>query len=175
VRRGFFVGVVLLACGTPQTEKQAAVSYRASYTVEPGVSSAVTFPFPIDGAGAAIEQQLAGQDGGVRVVSTDAGTGLLIENRGGGSFSFTHERLEGLGEGSGVPEATLSQQVVDGGPGDRYVRVNRGLSGLVQIDFEYTVSRDCGGGCGGKRTWAFQGPVGMGLQEVPMNFVEEKR
>jgi hypothetical protein len=55
------------------------------------------------------------------------------------------------------------------------VRVNKGGSAAAQVRFEYTVRRDCGATCGGTRRWVYDGPVGLGLQKVEMNFSEETK
>jgi len=178
--RGLIAAALGLALGCggppPQTKDEAAVTYRAAFTSEAGVSAKVTFPLPDDASQQLVTQGLVVSDGGTaRVESSPEGTGLALEGRGRVEASFTSKQVKGLGEGTGVPEAVLSRQVPDGGTGDRYFRVNKGGSAQVAVEFEYTASRDCGGGCGGKRTWKYEGPVGLSLQEVATDFSEEKK
>ena len=83
--------------------------------------------------------------------------------------------LKGVAAGRGPPDLFLTTQVLDAGPAEAYLRVNKSGSAIVTVSFELTASRDCGNGCGGKRSWTFSGPVGIALQPVTMNYVEEKR
>ncbi|MFZ5467882.1 MAG: hypothetical protein ACOZIN_00480 [Myxococcota bacterium] len=175
--RHAWLGVAALcACGPPpQTKDEAAVTYRASFTAEGGVNAKVVFPFPVDGAALVVEQGLQVSDAGTaRMENAQEGSGLALEGNGYVEVTFSAPKVKGLGSG-GIPEAMLSRPVPDGGMGDRYMRVNKGGSASVQVEFEYTASRDCGASCGGKRSWTYQGPVGLSLQEVPMGFSEEKR
>jgi len=168
---------VLAGCGPPppQAKDEAGITYRAAFSAEAGVSTKVVFPLPDDASQFTVTQGLVVSDGGTATVEALAeGTGLAVEGRGQVTASFTGGRVKGLGEG-GIPEAVLSRPVPDGGAGDRYFRVNKGGSALVAVEFEYTASRDCGTACGGKRSWKYEGPVGLSLQEVATTFSEEKK
>lgn len=175
---GLGLGVLLGAgCGggPPQAKDEAAVVYRAAFTSAGGVNTTVIFPFPVDGAELQVQQNLMVSDGGTaRVENTAQGLGLAVEGFGHVEASFSAPKLSGLGNG-GIPEAALSRPVPDAGTEERYFHVNKGGSGSTQIDFEYSATRDCGEGCGGKRSWTFQGPVGLSLQAVTTSFVEETR
>jgi hypothetical protein len=43
----------------------------------------------------------------------------------------------------------------------------------VPVEFEYTATRDCGAGCGGKRSWTYKDTASPGLEPVSMTYVEE--
>ncbi len=175
---GLLAALTLSACGgPPQRKDEATVVYRAGFTAESGVTTQVVFPFPSDGTAAQVEAGLVVTDGGsARVQVLDGGGGgLAVEGRGHIEASYSSLRVKGLAESEGIPAAGLTRQVPDGGAGDLLVHVNKGGSSVATVDFEYTVGRDCGGGCGGTRSWKFQGPVGLGEQEVPMTFSEEKK
>ena len=150
------------------------MTYRASFVAEPGVSAAVLCPW----ADVVDTQILAGlgfTDGGsARVATIFEGTGLSVEGHGSAEASFHVEKLEAFGTGDGIPDAKLTLQVVDGGLGDRYFKVNKGGSSTMKVQFEYTVSRDCGRGCGGSRSWTYSGPIGISVQEVATTFKEQK-
>jgi hypothetical protein len=170
------MSMIATACGSPppQTKSQVSVTFRAGFVAEPGVSAAVLVPFPTDGTEAKILEGLLLTDGGsVRLATIFEGTGLSVEGHGSASASFSVEALEALG-GDGIPDAGMTLQVADGGTEARYFKVNKGGSSTMKIDFEYTVSRDCGRGCGGKRSWTFSGPVGLSVQEVATTFKEQK-
>ncbi|MBI3183114.1 MAG: hypothetical protein HYZ28_13330 [Myxococcales bacterium] len=164
------------SCGGPPHRKdEARLSYRAAFTAEPGVNAKVIFPFPNDGAQLSVEQGLSVSDGGTaRLESTPEGMGLAVEGKGQVEAAFAQERVKGLPAGEGVPEASVSRPVPDGGTGDRYFRVNKGGSASIQVDFEYSATRECGPMCGGKRSWTYRGPVGLSLQEVQTSFTEER-
>lgn len=176
------IGAALLCagaagCGAPpsQAKDEAAITYRAAFNAEAGVNAKVVFPLPDDASQFTVTQGLVVSDGGTATIEAFAeGTGLAVEGRGSVSATFVGARVKGLGEG-GIPDAVLSRPVPDGGAGDRYFRVNKGGSALVAVSFEYTASRDCGTACGGKRSWKYEGPVGLALQEVATTFSEEKK
>jgi hypothetical protein len=171
------VCAVAAGCGAPpsQAKDEAGITYRAVFHAEAGVSAKVVFPLPDDESQLTVTQGLVVSDGGsARVEAFAEGTGLAVEGRGSIAVAFTGGRVKGLGEG-GIPDAVLSRPVPDGGQGDRYFRVNKGGSGLVAVEFEYTAVRDCGSACGGKRSWKYEGPVGLSLQEVATTFSEEKK
>jgi hypothetical protein len=60
----------------------------------------------------------------------------------------------------------------DAAPNAYLFSVNKGGSALVQVDYSFTASRDCGSGCGGSRAWNYAGPVGLGPQPITVNFKE---
>ncbi len=177
--RAFGLGMALIAtgCGSPapQTKSQVSVTFRAGFVAEPGVSAAVLVPWPNDGTEAKILEGLQLTDGGsVRVAAIFEGTGLSVEGHGSATASYRVEALEAIGSGDGIPEASLSLQVDGGSSADRFFKVNKGGSSTMKVEFEYTVSRDCGRGCGGKRSWTYSGPVGLSVQEVATTFKEQK-
>ena len=172
------LAAVGLSCGgsPPQARDEAAITYRASFTAEPGVSAKVTFPHAQDAAALAIESGLAVSDGGTwHLDALQQGLGLTLEGRGHVEASFVGAGVKDLGNAGGVPLARLTRDVPDGGIQERYVQVNKGGTASLQIDFEYTASRDCGATCGGKRSWTYTGPVGLGLQDIQTTFTEVKR
>lgn len=167
--------LALASCGGPLHQKdEASVTYRAAFSSEAGVNTKVLFPFPDDGAQLQVERGLVSSGGSFRLESSAEGVGLSLEGRGRVEVSFRADKVKGLGEG-GIPQASLTRSVPDGGIGDRYVRVNKGGSATLPIEFEYTAARECGDRCGGRRSWTFSGNVGLALQEVSMSFVEEQR
>ena len=171
------MAVIAAGCGSPppQTKSQVSVTFRAGFTAEPGVSAAVLVPWPIDGSELELLKGLQLTDGGTaRLATIFEGTGLSVEGHGSATASYTVDALEAIGSGDGIPDAGLSLQVADGGTDARYFKVNKGGSSTMKVDFEYTVSRDCGRGCGGKRSWTFSGPVGLSVQEVTTTFKEQK-
>ncbi len=165
--------LLLASCsGPPQKQDEAQVVYRAGFTAEQGVITEVLYPFPSDGLQDAVDAGLTVSDGGtVKVVDDQQGPALSVTGQGTVTASFTGFHVKGLPAGSGIPAASLSRGSVDAG---YYFRVNKGGSASAQIDFEYTVSRDCGGGCGGTESWKFSGPVGLALQVLQLSFTEEK-
>ncbi len=168
---------LISACGSPppQAKSQVAVTFRASFQAEPGVTAAVLVPWPIDGTESEILKNLELSDGGsVRLATIFEGTGLSVEGHGSASARYSAQSLEALGTGDGIPAAAMTLQVTDAGLGDRYFKVNKGGSSTMKVDFEYTVSRDCGRGCGGKRSWTYSGPIGLSVQEVATTFTEQK-
>lgn len=167
--------LLLLGCGAPpQKKNEAAVTYRAKFTAEPGVLTTVTFPFSGDNAQRTVEQGISVTDGGTaRLESSNEGIGLTVEGRGTVEASFTGT-VTGLGEGE-IPEAALSRSRVENGGTVASFYVNKGGTALVNVELEYTADRDCGGSCGGKRSWKFSGPVGLSVQEVSVEFTESKR
>lgn len=171
------MAVIAAGCGSPppQTQSQVSVTFRAAFQAEPGVSAAVLVPWPNDGLASTILAGLQLSDGGTaRVATIFEGDGLSVEGHGSAEASYTVEALEALGSGDGIPDAGLTLQVADGGIEQRYFKVNKGGSSTMKVQYEYTVSRDCGRGCGGKRSWTFSGPVGLSVQEVVTTFKEQK-
>jgi hypothetical protein len=160
-------------CGGPQARDETAITYRAGFKAEAGASTKVFFPFPVDAAASEVSEGLSVTDGGTASVLSDGGTWLVVSGRGEIEASYRATKSKAFGEES-IPSAQLSGEVPDAGPDVRYVTVNKGGTASAQIQFEYTASKDCGGGCGGKRSWTFQGQVGLSRQEVQMTFVEEK-
>ncbi|MGQ0507296.1 MAG: hypothetical protein ACT4TC_18480 [Myxococcaceae bacterium] len=171
------LALVLSACGpAPQTKDQAAILYRAGFSAEAGVVTKVIFPWIADGTAAEAEAALSVTDGGtVKLETTLDGVGMAVEGKGTVTATYAATRAQGMGGGEGVPEAQLTRPVPDAGTATRYVQVNKGGAASAQIEFEYTASRDCGAGCGGKRGWKYEGPVGLSRQEVLMVFSEEQR
>lgn len=167
------LAALALGCGgPPQRKDEAAVTYRAAFTSEAGVSAKVVFPFPTDAASSRVRDGLSVSGGTAQVEQTSEGTGLAVEGKGRVEATFQADRVAGLGEG-GVPEAAISRLVPDGGTAALF-RVNKGGSALLPVELEYTASRDCGAGCGGRRSWKMQELVGLGLQEVQLEFSEEQ-
>ena len=175
-RRLLALGWALAACGpSPQGKDEAAITYRARFSAESGVSTQVHFPAPTDGSQAELLSGLVVSGGGTATLaSPDAGGGLVLSGRGEVEATFSAARVKGLGSEQ-VPQAELSSGVPDAGAGERVVRVNKGGSAQAQLEFEYTAERDCGAGCGGRRTWKFSGPVGLGPQQVSMTYEETHR
>lgn len=167
---------MLAGCGpSPQEKDEAAITYRARFTAETGVSTQVTFPVPIDASQTELLAGLVISGGGTaKLESPDAGGGLTVSGKGEIDATFSASRVKGLGSEQ-IPQADLSSASVDGGKGDRFLRVNKGGSAQAQVLFEYTAKRDCGAGCGGERSWNFSGPVGLGPRAVSMTFEETHR
>jgi hypothetical protein len=65
--------------------------------------------------------------------------------------------------------------VPDASTTERYFQVNKSGSALINIEFEYSATRDCGGSCGGSRSWKYTGPVGLSVQAVTVEFTESTR
>jgi len=167
------VGLALGCSAPPQTKDETAVTYRASFSAEPGVGTKVVFPWIGDGAAFAAQSALSVSDGGSFAIETDnEGLGLALSGQGDVSVSFSDAHVTGVGSGTGVPEASLTRPDPDGG---YFFRVNKGGKALVNVQFEYTASRDCGDKCGGTRSWKYSGPVGLALQQVTLQYSEEKR
>lgn len=149
--------------------------YKAAFRSEPGVNCKVLFPLP---EGAVQEALLTGMtvtDGGTATVEDTAeGRSLAVEGRGTVEAIFEAVVGAGVGQG-GIPEVTLTRGIPDGGAGAFYLRVNKGGSSLVPLAFEFSATRDCGNGCGGQKSWLFEGPVGLSRQEVTMTYSEEKQ
>ena len=148
------MAVIAAGCGSPppQTQTQVSVTFRAAFQAEPGVTAAVLVPWPNDGTEAELLKGLTLTDGGsVRVATIFEGTGLSVEGHGSAEASYTVKALEAFGSGEGIPDAGLTLQVADAGTEQRYFKVNKGGSSTMKVQFEYTVSRDCGRGCGGDR------------------------
>ncbi len=173
---GALVAGGMFGCGAPpQRADEAAVTFRAAFSAEQGVVTRVIFPWIADGAAAEAEAGLTVSDGGTAKWETTAdGLGLALEGKGFVEASYSAPRAAGLGNERGIPEAQLTRGVPDAGTAQRYVQVNKGGAATAAVEFEYTASRDCGGGCGGKRGWTFDGPVGLSRQEVSMTFTEAK-
>jgi len=170
------VGLALGCSAPPQTKEETAVHYRASFSAEPGVATKVVFPWLGDGAAFAAQSGLSVSDGGSFALETDnEGLGLAVSGQGDVSVSFDDAHVTGVGSGKAVPEASLTRLAPDGGTTEYLFRVNKGGKALVNVDFEYTASRDCGAECGGTRSWKYQGSVGLALQQVSLQYSEEKR
>ncbi|MBK7858706.1 MAG: hypothetical protein IPJ65_08810 [Archangiaceae bacterium] len=170
--------LVLASCGSgAQAKDEASIVYRIKFSAEEGASTSVTFPLPSDAALTTVQSAIAVTDGGTIdwVREDDQLITAKLAGHGIAEATFSVKNLKGFPEGSGAPEATLSFHQPDAGPGDLYVRVNKGGFPTANVEFEYTASRDCGSGCGGKRSWTFSGDVGLALQPVHMNYVEEHR
>jgi hypothetical protein len=166
--------LALFACPEPpQLRDEAAITYRAGFSAESGVTTKIYVPFPIDAAADEVKKGLTVTDGGaVGYEASDGGVFLTVSGRGVIQASYQAARSKAFGSAE-IPDAQLSQQIPDAGSEARYMKVNKGGSATAQVDFEYTVSKDCGAGCGGQRSWTFQGPVGLSLQEISTQFVEE--
>ncbi len=161
VRRALLPLVLASCSGPPQTKEEAAVVYHASFSAEPGVMTEVLFPFSDDALASAIEGALKVSDGGtLSVLSDQQGTALKLVGAGRDRRHLRRLEAEGAGErhrrARGRPSPRGS---VDAG---YYFRVNKGGSASCDVGFEYTVSRDCGGGCGGKKSWKYAGAGGAG-------------
>lgn len=173
---GLSVALLLSACGGPQAQDEASLIYRASFRAEPGVQTTVVFPFVGDGAAAQVQAGLTVTDGGsVTVEDQPEGRGLVVAGQGAVTVLYDGAKVKGVDRGAGVPQAQLTRQVPDAGTTERYFRVNKGGVANVQVDFEYTATRDCGPGCGGSRSWTYLGPVGLAVQQVSVVFSEAKR
>jgi len=165
----------------PQAEDEASITYRVKFTAGPADNTRVIFPLPEGAARTAIMMGIMPDAGTVAWVDQgDAGPGAhglgaALDARGSAEASYFIKALKGVGGGTGAPDVTLSMQVPDGGPGDLYLRVNKSGSAIVAVEYEFTASRDCGPGCGGKKSWTYSGSVGTALQPVQMTYVEEKR
>ena len=169
--------LALLSCGQAvQSKTEATVKYHLAFTAEPGASTRVIFPLPIDAAQNSVQTAITVSDGGtIAWVEQAEGLGAALDGHGTASADFFVKNLTGWPESDGPPAAVLSMHQPDAGPGEMYLRVNKGGFATVNVEFEYTATRECGLGCGGKRSWTFSGPVGLTLQRVSMNYVEEKR
>jgi hypothetical protein len=171
--------LAMLGCGAPaQMQDEATITYRLAFMAGAADNTRVIFPLPNDDGGAlmGIQSGLQPSDGGtISWIEQTEGLGAALDARGSAEAEYFVKSLKGVGGGMGPPDVTLSMQQPDGGPGDLYLRVNKSGSATVNVSFEFTASRDCGSGCGGKRSWTFSGPVGIALQPVHMNYVEEKR
>ena len=151
------------------------MTYRAGFRAEPGVNCRVVFPVPEGAVQGPLMGGLRVSDGGTAFLDTSPeGVGLALEGRGSLEVSYEATVGEGVGEG-GIPEVSLSRGVADGGVELRTVKVNKGGSPLVPLTFEFAAKRECGGGCGGTRSWRFDSSVGLSLQEVSMTYFEEKQ
>ena len=180
-RLGFALAVTALAvvglarCGAQQPD-EVAVTFRAAFKAEAGVSTEVVFPFPSDALADAIAQGLEVTDGGTaEVKDTTEGRGLSLVGKGEISATFTAKKLKGLGSDKGIPQTGLTRLVPDAGTNSYYVRVNKGGTPLATTDFAYEVSKDCGPECGGNRKFSYAGPVGLALHVVEMTFSEAKQ
>ena len=169
--------LALLGCGPPaQMQDEATITYRLKFTSSQAVQTRVIFPLPDDPAQMPIMSGLIVADGGsVTYIMANEGLGAALDGLGHAEASFFVKNLGGIDGGSGVPDVKLSMQVPDAGPADVYLRVNKAGTGNVSVEFEYSASRDCGNGCGGKKSWKYSGDVGLARQEVHMDYVEEKR
>jgi hypothetical protein len=170
--------VMVVGCGpSPQEKDEASVVYRASFDAEAGVVTKVIFPVPPSEFQIVMVGALnVTGDATTAIETSNEGVGLAVQGKGKVEASYVNKRVKGFFAASdGVPDATLTRDVASAGPEMRYFRVNKGGSSVAPVQFEYTVSRDCGPGCGGKRSWTFSGPVGLGPQAVELKYIEEKR
>jgi len=168
-----FVPLLLASCSSPpQKQDEVAIVYRAGFSAEEGVMTEVLYPFPADALAMTVQNGITVSDGGTAKVVTDQqGTALSVSGQGAITAQLETFHSTGLMAGNVIPSASLSRGSVDAG---YFFRVNKGGSASAQVDFEYTVTRDCGGGCGGSESWKFSGPVGLALQVVQLSFTEEK-
>ncbi|MBX7116060.1 MAG: hypothetical protein K1X64_17150 [Myxococcaceae bacterium] len=177
------VGAALTAalavgCGpAPQAKDEAAVVYRVSFDAEAGVSTKVVYPVPPGDFQAVLVAGLTVTDGATAAIeNTTEGVGLALSGKGKVEASYSNKKAKGyFGTGDDAPDATLTMDVANAGTEQRYFRVNKGGSSVAPVTFEYTVSRDCGSGCGGTRAWTFSGSVGLGRQQVELKYAEETR
>ncbi len=171
------LALLCLACGSPPQKKdEVALVYRAAFRAEAGVSTKVVFPWIADGTAFEVQQALSVTDGGTWAIEdSPEGVGLAVTGFGNHAVTFNGSKVKGLEASQGIPAAALTRLVPDGGPGERYFKVNKGGTALVNVDFEYTAIRDCGAGCGGTRSWTYLGPVGLSVQTVSMEFSEATR
>jgi hypothetical protein len=168
--------IALSTCSPPpQGMDETSITYTLKFVAEQGVNTRVIFPLPLDAG--EVELGLTATDGGTVsfIDQTNEGRGAALDGRGTTVATFIGKHVKGFGSSTGLPDVTLSMQQPDGGPGDLYLRVNKGGSAIVHVEYEFTASRDCGNGCGGKRSWTFNDDVGITLQPVHMTYVEEKR
>jgi len=173
---GLSLVLLLLSCGGPQGKDEASLIYRASFRAEAGVQATVAFPFVADGAAAAVQAGLTVTDGGSFTVEDQPeGRALVVVGQGSVTVLFDGAKVKGLDSAGGIPQAELTRQVPDAGTTERYFKVNKGGVANVQVDFEYTATRDCGPGCGGTRSWTYLGPVGLTVQQISVLFSEAKR
>jgi hypothetical protein len=159
-----------------QSRDQAAIVYHLKFTAELGVQTQVIFPMPTDATENTLMSSLTvNEDGGtLGWFMTREGEGIGISGNGSISADMTLSAVSGFDPGSGAPDASLSMQVPDAGPYDYYLVVNKGGGAPAEVEFEYTATRNCGNGCGGKRSWKFSGSAGVGgPAAVTMDFVEE--
>ena len=171
------IAMLGLACGpAAQQQDEATITYKVKFVSSQPVNTRVIFPLPDDGAQMAVMNGLFAADGGAvaYVQLTEGGVGTALDGLGMAEASYFVKNLKGLDGGSGPPGASLSMRT-DAGPNGYFVQVNKAGAGIVNIEFEYTASRDCGSGCGGKKSWKFAGEVGLAKQPIQMDYVEEKR
>lgn len=162
--------LALLACGGPQSRTQVAVTYSAGFNAEAGVNTEVIFPLPEGMLAQQLVDVIAVSNGGTATLSaSDAGVGLSVKGKGAVTAS-AKGNFGGFPESAGVPEVTLSRTAAEAGA--YLFSVNKGGSALVQVDYSFSAGRDCGGGCGGSRSWNYAGPVGLGPQPITVNFKE---
>ncbi len=172
--------LALAACGGPQSQTEAAVTYHVKFVAEAGVSTSVTFPFPVDGSHDIVLSNLSVlNDAGtlmevaVRGDTGDGGDiGLMLSGFGTVEAEVMVMNASGFPSSNGAPDAGLSMQVGDAGVDTHYIRTNKGGMPIVSVTFEYTATRACGGGCGGEKSWTYTGDVGLGPQAVQMTYVE---
>ena len=171
------LAAVTAACGgPPQAKDEVAVNYRASFGAETGVQTEVVFPFPSDALAADIEAGLLVSDGGTATVKdTNEGRGLSLVGRGHISVSYSSAKLKGLGSSTAIEGGGLTRQLTDAGVSDYTFRVNKGGTPLAQVDFQYQLEKDCGDKCGGTKRWSYAGSVGLGPQQVTVNYTETSK
>ena len=174
--RGWLLLVVLGCSAPPQQANETALTYRAVFRAEPGVTAKVTFPWVNDSSALEVQQNLSITDGGTfSIEETPQGLGLSISGRGTVTAEYVNARSSSVPGGNGVPQTALTMQLADAGTEARYLRVNKGGTAVLAVEFEYSAVRNCGDTCGGSRSWQFQDTVGLAVQEVSMQFSETKR
>jgi hypothetical protein len=176
VKRWVWICGALGCSSPPQTQDETAVTWTASWTAESGINATVAFPAPNESVAASAIQQGIGVDGGTFAPFSDPnGNGFSLAGQTSVSASFVTARLTGLGSGTGLPQTSLARGVADGGT-QFYFFVNKSGLPSIGVTFEYTVQRNCGVSCGGKRSWTYSNPsLGTGTQVVTLTYAEEKQ
>jgi hypothetical protein len=180
MRAGCLALCAVAACSPPpQKQNETAITYAASFTAEAGINAVVIFPMPGDGSEPTVQEGIL-LDGGTFSLSSapqydDAeGVGFTLIGVGSVSASFFDAHVTGVGSGSAIPTASLTRGA-DAGVNTYYFHVNKPGEAIINVQFEYTAQRNCGGECGGTQSWTFAGPIGLGLQAVPLTYTEEKQ
>jgi hypothetical protein len=164
-----------LGCsGAPQTQDQTAITWSASWSAESGINATVVFPAPNDASAAAVQAGVAVDGGTFNTYSDTLGNGFSLAGTSSAAASFFNPKVTGIGSGNAPPTASLTRAVPDAG-NTFYFFVNKSGLPTINVQFEYTAQRDCGPGCGGKKSWTYSGSIGTGDQSVQMTYVEEKQ
>ena len=161
---------MLTACGSDET----VLTYRLKFGGSQLVNTRVTFPEPLGAYQEPIRRLVRAFDGGSISYLDELGGGVALDGLGSAEAFVNGAKVKGLETGTSSPNTQLSMTQPDAGVGDLYVHVNKAGASVVNIEFEYTATRSCGPGCGGKRSWKFSGPVGAALQPIHADYVEEK-